>query len=199
VARPRARTSKGRLRELGVKVDRRLARKVYRIVHEGGDEGDMLDFDDWLYQSATWRMEHTTLHPGRRAVVEDFGLFVTLRWQLGKDGLPYIVSFSAEAPPGEVFNPVSRKWSELPLAEYWAGLVLRLRQEEVAPESAPLPAAGKRPSLDHYRKVLAEYDALVREGHPSPISILEERYLARRGTVKSWLHRGRKYLKEEKS
>lgn len=50
-----------------------------------------------------------------------------------------------------------------------------------------------------YQRVLAEYDELVREGHPSPISVLVERYRARPGTVKSWLHRGRKYLKEEKS
>jgi len=63
-------------------------------------------------------------------------------------------------------------------------------------EVIELSPRRRRPSPTTGR-VLAAYDELVREGHPAPISVLADRFRARPGTVKSWLHRGRRYLKGE--
>jgi hypothetical protein len=99
-----------------------------------------------------------------------------------------------------MFTPYDRPygWETISVGDWWAALVLRLDSAGPAvPENAPPPASGKAPSLAHYRAVIAAYDELVREGHPAPISVLADRFQARPGTVKSWLHRGRRYLKGE--
>ena len=192
-----------------MKFDRRLGRKLHRIVFANTDEDLREDFELWYEGGATFYAERTTLHPGRRAVIdravqmrgEDEYRRAPLEvwWQRSsKDGLPYITAWKQEAPPGTVFNPTDEFEQHLALGTIWAGLVLRLDSAGPAtPENAPPPASGKAPSLAHYRAVLAAYDDLVREGHPAPISVLADRFQARPGTVKSWLHRGRRYLKGE--
>jgi hypothetical protein len=200
-----------------MKFDRRLGRKLHRMVFANTDEDLREDFEQWWEGAATFFAERTTLHPGRRAVVDraihlpgthrpKYGeprygtrIPVEVWWQRpDENGLPYITAWKQEAPPGKVFNPTDEYESDIPLGSIWAGLVLRLDSGGPAvPESAPPPASGKAPSLAHYRAVLAAYDDLVREGHPAPISVLADRFQARPGTVKSWLHRGRRYLKGE--
>lgn len=181
-----------------LKVDRRLARKLHRRVMAHLDEDFRTDFDQWLGAWVSQLAERMVLYPGRRAVVPDvIGYTVTLRWRLSdEDGLPYITSFSVELPPGMAFNPEHRYYEgDFDVGGYWAALALRLNTTEPLPESAERPSAGRRPPLDHYRRVLAEYDELVRNGHTSPISEIADRYGVRTGTAKSWLHRGRRYLK----
>jgi hypothetical protein len=195
-----------------MKIDRRLARKAYRIRFQAMDEDLRPDFDQWLDQNASFFAERMTLHPGGRATIprgpallgEDgrqVHVPIELWWRhSNKDGLPYITAFRVEAPPGAVLTPYEHPygWDTLNLGDYWAGLVLRLGTAKPKPAGdATPPTSGKTPSLDFYRGVIAAYDELVRDRHPAPISVLSERYQARPGTVKSWLHRGRKYLKEE--
>ena len=195
----------------GMKIDRRLARKAYRIRFQGTDEDLRPDFDQWLDGNASFFAEVITLHPGGRATISrgpqilgpegPVRVPIELWWRpSSKDGLPYITAFRVEAPPGMVLTPYEHPygWDTLHLGDYWAGLVLRLGTAEPKPAGdATPPASGKTPSLDFYRGLIAAYDELVRDRHPAPISVLVERYQARPGTVKSWLHRGRKYLKEE--
>jgi hypothetical protein len=202
---------------LAIKVDRRLARKVYRERFRHTDADLVPDFDSWLEGGAGYLAEIMVLHPGGRATLPR-GLQVMgagrdshgrpqvarapveLWWRRSSDdGLPYITAFRIEAPPGAVFTPYDHPYGwELDVGDWWAGLVLRLESEGPAvPEDAPPPASGKAPSLAHYKAVIAAYDELVREGHPAPISVLADRFQARPGTVKSWLHRGRRYLKGE--
>jgi DNA-directed RNA polymerase specialized sigma24 family protein len=69
----------------------------------------------------------------------------------------------------------------------------------VSDEVPPRPSAGRPPTLGHYQRILAEYEQLKREGHAAPINVLVERYGVKKGTVKSWLHRARKYLTEKES
>jgi DNA-directed RNA polymerase specialized sigma24 family protein len=69
----------------------------------------------------------------------------------------------------------------------------------VSDEVPPRPSAGRPPTLGHYQRILAEYEQLKREGHAAPINVLVERYGVKKDTVKSWLHRARKYLTEKES
>jgi hypothetical protein len=181
-----------------VKVNRRLARKLYRRVINTGKYDDWrirADFDvEWL-PVIEIMAEDLRLYPGHRATIRDWDDEIELHWRRSsKDGLPYITSVSLVAPPGQALNP--ERLHEIRVPYIWAALVLRLAAQPESPPEAPRPETGKAPSLAHYRKVLAEYDELVREGHSSPVSVLADRYGARPGTVKAWLHRGRKYLKD---
>lgn len=189
-----------------MKIDRRLARKVYRIYYQETEEDFRVDFETWL-ENVGYQAEQIVLHPGGRATIPravQLGISVyapaEVWWRRsGADNLPYITGIRVEAPPGHAFAPyeVPGRWDDLNVSWFWAALVLRLASSVSAPSvDAEPPAPGKKPSLDHYRKVIAEYDELVRNRHPAPISVLAERHKVRPGTVKSWLHRGHKYLKE---
>jgi hypothetical protein len=173
------------------------------------DEDLRPEFDMWLEGNASFMSEKTTLHPGGRAVVE--GAFqvtrkpsqripVELWWQRGEDGMPYISALRLEAPPGHVFNPVVEGEWLIDVGSMWAGLVLKLAEKEkVSDDMPPRPSAGRPPTIPHYQRILAEYEQLKREGHAAPINVLVQRYGAKKGTVKSWLHRARKYLPEKES
>lgn len=66
---------------------------------------------------------------------------------------------------------------------------------------ARLPARRPRPGESYdpkfYRTILDRYSALLGRGHPAPVREIAESMNANRSTVKSWLKRGREYLKEE--
>jgi hypothetical protein len=185
---------------LAIKVNRRLARKVYRERFRHTDADFVEDFDSWLEGGAGYMAEIMVLHPGGRATIP-LRPPVELWWRRSSDdGLPYITAFRIEASPGTVFTPYDHPygWDTISVGDWWAALVLRLDQSEALPEAvADRPSSGKAPPREFYARLIAEYDELVRDEHPSPISVLADRYQARPGTVKSWLHRGRRYLKGE--
>jgi hypothetical protein len=202
---------------LAIKVDRRLARKVYRERFRGTDAEFVPPFDDWLEGNAGYLAEIMVLHPGGRATLPR-GIQVTggrdsqgrrqvarapveLWWRRSsEDRLPYITAFRIEAPPGAVFTPYDQPygWDTISVGDWWAALVLRLDHSEALPEAVDeRPSAGKAPPKKFYARLVAEYDELVRDAHPAPISVLADRFQVRPGTVKSWLHRGRLYLKGE--
>jgi hypothetical protein len=195
-----------------MKLDRRLARKLYRITEQG--DSDLLpDYGHWL-SSVTFGAEGITLHPGRRATIKDWqfagrtrdstsavmytGVLVEVRWRRSKKlDLPVIVSITVEPPSGLSAFPIDDRFN-LELGSYWAALVLRLKSEALPEGDIPRPAPGKRPPLEHYKRVRAEYDQLLREGHSNPIAIMAKRYGVKPNTVKSWKHRANRYLGEPK-
>jgi hypothetical protein len=175
--------------------ERTWARKFFKQFHPSAEAGA---FEDWLDYVTEIDVE---MHPGGRAILTHpkMNVRVELRWDETA-----VTSFLVEAQPGESLPPV-----EVSMSPYVAALELKRRSSmlihttvvfeptielKVIPAS---PAAGKPPSLAHYRQVQAEYDALVSAGERSPVNEIARRYKVRPGTVKSWLHRGRKYRKEK--
>jgi hypothetical protein len=148
-------------------------------------------FEPWLEYVEEIQVE---LHPGGRAVLDhpDTRIPVEIRFIMDPAFLP--ISYKVEAPPGEHLP-----WVEISMSYYVAALAIALEERGERIADAPLPSAGQPPSIPFYKSLIAEYDDLLRAGHRSPVSELSVRYGAKPGTVKSWLHRGRKYVKEEKA
>lgn len=146
-------------------------------------------FERWLEYVQEIEVE---LHPGGRATLihPEMGITVEIRFAPEMDYRA--TSYKVEAPPGQYLPQV-----EISMSYFVGALGLALGAEDSPDTSAPLPAAGKAPSLGFYRALIAEYDQLLRAGHRSPVSELSRRYKAKPGTVKSWLSRGREYLKGE--
>lgn len=86
--------------------------------------------------------------------------------------------------------------------EYLTAFYLRHRQLDPAgtygrpPVARPAP--GQPLNADFYQRLLIAYDKLVAEGRPRPALELAERMDVNHSTLKSWLSRGRAYLKEER-
>lgn len=86
----------------------------------------------------------------------------------------------------------------LPFHEYLVALTEALTYPQPesfkrTPRTRPQP--GKPWDEDFFRWLLDEYDRLKKESHKRPVAELARRLGgANRDTVKSWLHRGRKYL-----
>ena len=57
------------------------------------------------------------------------------------------------------------------------------------------PAPGKQLDTDFYRRLLTNYELLIQEGYRDPAAELARRMGEKHSTVKSWLSRGRHYLK----
>jgi hypothetical protein len=138
-----------------------------------------------------------TLLPGGRAVirhpVSQRDRTVEGRWRLSASGEPviteYTVSATAPHPIGWVAS-ITREMSALYLA-------LSRRSKEPTGKRPEAPTPGKPGDIEFYRYVVAEYDALVRAGHPTPAKELAARLKAEPATVRSWVLRGRRYLNRE--
>lgn len=181
-----------------------------RLFRDYGTEGT---FEDWLaYVTGI----EVTLHPGARATAihPETGVPLELRWDPETDE---VMSFATRLAPGQ---PVPRR--DVRLSAYAAALALTrgvaggprvhvagaeigaAAEISTAGEIVPVlgssqPAAGKRPNRDFYRSLIAEVEAIYAKGdHPNPVVEVARRRGVQVGTVKSWLHRGRKYLKEER-
>jgi hypothetical protein len=174
---------------------RMVARQVYR--RYGLPPGD---FESWLSHVSDVGVE---LHPNGRAILRH-----------PRSVLPVEVRFDADlgvvgvhliAPPGEplpsVEIPISECIAALELArggQHPTTFVLTVEPARLEIRSrATRPSSGTRPPLRFYRELVDEYNELCREAHPSPIAEIARRRRQKPATVKSWLHRGRKYLKGE--
>jgi hypothetical protein len=117
---------------------------------------------------------------------------VTLRWEV-RDGRTAITEVRIDTRD----RAVSGLWGAFDLAAYVAALYLAIdaREERSAKETPPRP--GRPADTGFYRNVLAEYEQLLREGHPSPIQEIARRRKVPKGTVKSWRSRGVRYLRRE--
>jgi hypothetical protein len=83
---------------------------------------------------------------------------------------------------------------------YWAALRLAL-EEAGTPFVRRMPRKRPKPGhpldLDFYRRVLDARDELERRGHPSPDAELARRMKENPSTVRGWIHRARKHIREE--
>lgn len=85
------------------------------------------------------------------------------------------------------------------LEDYFAAFFVHAASRSFPKVRAPRkrPDAGKPLDPDFYRRLLQNYDQLVAEGYKAPAAELARLLGENRSTVKSWLHRGRKYLGKE--
>ena len=84
---------------------------------------------------------------------------------------------------------------------YWAAFIVRMTKETSGPMldgSVPLigPASGKPFDVDWYMSLIDAETALKEQGHPAPAKELAERYGVKYATMRSYLSRGHKRLKE---
>ena len=97
-------------------------------------------------------------------------------------------------------------WPGLDLSVYIAAIHLAIRRAKPNSRNrkafftvATRPEPGKAPNLDYYRAILAEYEALILEGHPAPAKALAESYPdIDRTTMRGHLKRARKLRDEQK-
>ena len=168
----------------------------------------------------TWveevRQVDVELYPGGRAILRhpDTSYSVEIRWEpvmirwrgkvVPRPGDLVLTSFHVEPDGDARLWSNEGRWEEASLGLYMTALRLAMQRNwertgQDAPEDTTPPAAGRPPSTGFYRKALREYQQLIEEGNPGPAQELARRYGKPVGTVKSWLHRGRKYLGEEKT
>jgi hypothetical protein len=184
------------------RLEREHARALYRqlgerAAPEGGFANTLPPFNAWVREV---QAIHVELHPGGRATLTRTGLpTVAIRWEMrvggrgGRQRFLTLTSLHIDAEPGGAFSYLGL---DLVLSCYVAALALVVEHDdEPVPNAAAVPAAGKPPSIDFYRRLNAEYDELVRSGHRTPLKELAARYKTKEGTVKSWRSRGSKYLR----
>jgi hypothetical protein len=167
------------------------------VATEGG--GSDVDYNpEAQYAFRRWcvlvALSEVTLLPGGRAVIRHFpGVTVEVRWRLSKSGEPVITEYTVKAT-----SPRPIGWAPA-LTREMAALYLALSRRSKAPtgERPKPPTSGKPGDIEFYRYVVAEYDALVRAGHPTPAKELAARMKAEPATVRSWVLRGGRYLKRE--
>ncbi|CAN5176399.1 hypothetical protein BH20ACT22_BH20ACT22_23660 [soil metagenome] len=119
-----------------------------------------------------------------------------IRWQLDRNG-DYRMT-KIEINPDKFLSHFPRDWDFFQHA-----VAFKLRVEGLPGRKQFLraprrrPKAGKPPNLDFYRRVLDQYDALVNEGCKAPAIELARRMGEPHSTVKTYIRRGRGYLKQE--
>jgi hypothetical protein len=162
--------------------ERQWARSVFKRFHPSAPAGA---FGPWLEYVQAIEVE---LHPGCRAtLIHPEGLPVELRWH---PTTLDVTSFAVSARPDEVLP-----WVEISMSWYVAALGLALAAvPNPTGNGGPAPASGKPASLGFYANIVAEYEALLRDGNATPTAELARRYGENRNTVKSWIRRGRRYL-----
>lgn len=95
--------------------------------------------------------------------------------------------------PFLAWNPVGD------LDQYLAACQIRFdrdrdKRRRLLPRSRPLP--GEPANISFYAGVVDRYEQLVDEGHAAPVQEIAGSMNTNPSTVKSWLHRGRKYLEK---
>jgi hypothetical protein len=144
------------------------------------------------------------LRPPALAIVRDpftaaSGSRVEIRWQWTSGVRP----LGGNTPSLEIqeFRIVfgDPGWGADPdLDLYRTALSMRFAGGEMPKSFAPRPHRGQPIQTDFYKQLLAAYDQLVAEKHPAPAVELARIYKAEHATVKTWLRRGRNYLKNER-
>jgi hypothetical protein len=81
---------------------------------------------------------------------------------------------------------------------YRTALAVRFAGGELPKRFAPRPSSGRPVRTDFYEQLLSAYDELVAAGHRAPAVELARIYGADHATVKTWLRRGRSYLRRER-
>jgi len=147
----------------------------------------------WLERVLSYEV---TLKAAGRAVVRgpDDGYRVEIQWVFDRRRKTHYVKSLHVVADGSLNVKDSIR-----VGEHFAAFMLRVRQRpEGAFSRAPRvrPAPGQAADTGFYRQLLSAYDKLVAEGHKSPALELAERMDENHNTVKSWLKRGRDYLKE---
>jgi hypothetical protein len=143
------------------------------------------------------------LKPGRAIIRESgdtSGSRVEFRW-VGTSG---VRPMGGRAPSVEIaeiriFFGAPGYGMDPGLDDYRAALAVRFAS--AIPESFRggipwRPAPGQPPNLRFYRWLLASFDALAADGHRAPAVELARLLDAEHETVKTWLRRGRRYLRE---
>lgn len=184
------------------KDERDWAKSVYMTFYSWrpGWKYNPASFRGWL----RWIEEiEVAIHPGGRATLSHPSEMrqVEIRWDSSKKQTEplFATSFRVSAPAGQTLP-----WTEFQFSHYFASLGITLirmsRASRARPNALPRPHRGRPAPLDFYRALVAEYDELVAvDRHKHPVAELARRYDAPPGTIKSWLSRGREYLKREEA
>lgn len=144
------------------------------------------------------------LKPGRRAVMhEPGGDRVEIRWDETAKRVfaPREVLIVADEPEGVALDPPPDLWA------YQAAFMLRMQRDDKTKAERKremvwlagtprAPKAGTTPDPQHYRRLLNRYDELLEAGSVRPVQDLAEEWNVNPNTMKSWIRRGRKYLRE---
>ena len=146
----------------------------------------------WAGKVTAIRVE---LKPGGRAVCrepeQDAVFTVEIQWAVDHK-TPAVVSVAIVPDDYLAFN------EDVDLSAYM--LACRIELSKDAPKRARLPKRpkpGEARDLAFFRWILGEYEALIREADPAPARTLANRNGLNYSTVKSYLKRGREYLREE--
>lgn len=83
------------------------------------------------------------------------------------------------------------------LDHYRTALSVRFARGEIPDTFAPRPEHGRPVRTDFYKQLLAAYDELVAANNRAPAKELARIYDVDHERVKTWLRRGRKYVKGE--
>lgn len=123
----------------------------------------------------------------------DLDYALEVQWVRGADGIPKPKSITV------VGDPYLTDLDPIPHHEHLVALAMRLRNDQPRkfrrmPTARPAP--GEPPKTTFYAGLVELYEALLKDGHPSPALEIAERLGENHSTVKVWLHRGRKYLAE---
>jgi hypothetical protein len=147
----------------------------------------------WAEKVAAIRV---TLKPRGRAESrereEDAVFTVHFRWYL-EHGEPIATSIMVVPDGGLAFN------ENVDLDAHMLACRLQLGPKG-SPRRARLPRRprpGEAPELSFYRQLLLEYEELVKKADPAPARELANRHGLNHSTVKSYLKRGREYLRQE--
>lgn len=156
----------------------------------------------WKAWAAFVREIEVELRPGGRAQLRhpELAGMVEIEWETEGPG---VVFRGCRFEPEPEALP---EWSGVDLGAFEMALHESLGQrfrdkgphESLDPFEGVIqpPAAGKPIAVSFYRQLLREYERLLAEGNAAPVKELASHYKRPDGTVKSWLSRGREYLRE---
>jgi hypothetical protein len=135
--------------------------------------------------------EQAKLHPGSR-IVRHYPspaetVWIRFRFDPRQEDSYFVREITFRGDP---YLP----WRRIDVSPYIAALGLKLGSKVEAGTGGRRPKSGREPSVAFYRKLLADYDALLKKGAKAPVKALAQRRGVPVGTVKSWLSRGRRYL-----
>lgn len=163
--------------------------------HDWRDDSEhRAQFDRWCSEVERITVE---MFPGGRAVLRhpDAGCSVELYWMLTDRKTKTYTVKSARIVADDALGLDHR----IDLYPYFVAFALAgvdARFTTGVPRTRPGP--GRTLDADFYRRLLRAYDALVRQGVRAPAHELARRMGEKHSTVKSWLHRGRKYTDEDR-
>jgi hypothetical protein len=170
---------------------------TFEMARRGGRDLDQ-EWRDWHIRILRTEVD---LRPAGRAVLREPASQFQVEIQFVKDPQwigPAVKTITVV--PDEPMDDIDAGRINLDLVQYLAAWELRLTRgpqgsHPLAPPNRPAP--GKPVDTTFYQWLLRSYDVLLAEGHREPAKELARRMDEKHSTVKSWLRRGRQYLRKE--